>query len=153
VQGLIRAQLALLREARELFDERVAAGRIVEGHGDLRPSNVYLGPPPEVIDCLEFNRALRIVDPIDEIGLLALECRFRGAEAVARRVLDAYTAQSGDTPPPALRAFHQSRRACLRARLCLRHIAEPAAAGAAAWRERAMAYLDLARGYAEAFES
>jgi aminoglycoside phosphotransferase family enzyme len=153
VQAVVRAQLALLRSAPQLFDDRVAAGRIVEGHGDLRPGHVYLGPPPAVIDCLEFNRDLRIVDPIDEIGFLAMECRFRDADAVARQVLDVYVAQSGDTPPAALLAFHQSRRACLRARLCLRHIAGPDVTDAAKWRARAMAYLNVAQDYAAVFES
>ena len=47
--------------------------RVVEGHGDLRAEHVYLGPPVAVIDCLEFSRELRLLDPAEEIALLALE--------------------------------------------------------------------------------
>jgi len=55
-------------------------GRIVEGHGDLRPEHVCLVTPPQISDCLEFNRAMRIIDPYDEIGYLALECEVLGAD-------------------------------------------------------------------------
>jgi aminoglycoside phosphotransferase family enzyme len=147
VEPIIRAQLDLLDNGPQLFDQRVEAGRVVEGHGDLRPGHVFLGPPPQIIDCLEFNRELRIVDPLDELGYLAMECRVRGGEAVGLRLLHHYARASGDTAPSALLAFYQSRRACLRARLCLRHIDSRETPTDAAWRDRARAYLELARDY------
>jgi aminoglycoside phosphotransferase family enzyme len=150
VEPVIGVQLELLRAKPVLFDERVEAGRIVEGHGDLRPGHVFLGPPPQIIDCLEFNRELRIVDPLDELGYLAMECRVRGGDATGIRLLDHYRAISGDPSPSLLLAFYQSRRACLRARLCLRHITSSGAPAEAAWRERAQSYLQLARDYAAA---
>ncbi len=148
VEPIILAQLELLRSMPQLFDERVAAHRIVEGHGDLRPGHIFLGPPPQIIDCLEFNRELRVVDPLDELGYLAMECRVRERETVGNRLLAYYAEISGDPAPPTLLAFYQSRRACLRARLCLRHITSTEAPTDAAWRDRAQAYLELARDYA-----
>ena len=38
VKRICSAQSAVLQQMADLFDERVEAGRIVEGHGDLRPS-------------------------------------------------------------------------------------------------------------------
>ncbi len=149
VQSIVLAQLELLRATPQLFDQRVAARRIVEGHGDLRPGHIFLGPPPQIIDCLEFNRELRIVDPLDELGYLAMECRVRGGDAVGKRVIARYAEISGDPAPPALLGFYQSRRACLRARLALRHISSIEAPTDAAWRDRAQAYLMLAGDYAE----
>ncbi len=148
VEPMIDAQLALLRDEPQLFDQRVAEGRIVEGHGDLRPGHVYLGPPPQIIDCLEFNRELRVVDPLDELGYLAVECSLREREAVGLYLIARYADLSGDPAPPRLLAFYQSRRACLRARLCLRHIMSAEALTDAAWRRRAGDYLTLARNYA-----
>ena len=59
VKRVHAAQLQLLKLRPELFDERVSAGRVVEGHGDLRPENIYLLPEPVVIDCIEFSRQFR----------------------------------------------------------------------------------------------
>ena len=148
IEPMINAQLELLRTAPKLFDDRVAAGRIVEGHGDLRPGHVFLGPPPQIIDCLEFNRALRVVDPLDELGYLAMECRARGGDAVGDRLIWLYAELGGDVVSPELLAFYQGRRACLRAKLALRHITGTEAPTDAAWRGRAQAYLQLARDYA-----
>jgi aminoglycoside phosphotransferase family enzyme len=148
VQSIVLAQLELLRTKPQLFDQRVAGRRIVEGHGDLRPGHIFLGPPPQIIDCLEFNRELRVVDPLDELGYLALECRVRGGDASGNRLLARYAEIGGDPAPPALLGFYQSRRACLRARLALRHIGSLEAPTDAAWRDRAQVYLALARDYA-----
>ena len=99
VEPIIRVQLDLLSNGRQLFDKRVGDERIVEGHGDLRPGHVFLGPPPQIIDCLEFNRDLRIVDPLDELGYLAMECRVRDGEHSGKRLLRRYI-QLGEDPAP-----------------------------------------------------
>ena len=52
---------AFLAEERDVLLGRLAEGHVVEGHGDLRPEHVFLGEPPAVIDCLEFDRALRLL--------------------------------------------------------------------------------------------
>ena len=67
-------------EARPLLLRRVSEGQVVEGHGDLRPEHVFLTDPPVIIDCLEFNRTLRLVDPLDEIAFLGMECARLGPE-------------------------------------------------------------------------
>ena len=90
-ERLARFQLGFLETHAELFDSRVRQGRIVEGHGDLRPEHVCLLPEPVVIDCLEFNREYRILDPADELGYLALECERLHAPQVGRWLLESYT--------------------------------------------------------------
>jgi aminoglycoside phosphotransferase family enzyme len=127
-----------------LFDERVRAGRVVEGHGDLRPEHICLEARPQIIDCLEFSRRLRTLDAVDELGYLALECERLGAPALGRQILDAYRERSGDAAPEALVHFYQSYRACVRAMLAILHLAEPSHADPAKWRGRAKLYLDLA---------
>jgi len=54
-------------------------GRVVDGHGDLRPEHVWLGDQIKIVDCLEFNANLRAVDPFDEMAYLSLECERLGA--------------------------------------------------------------------------
>ncbi len=142
-----QAQLGLLRDASALFDERVAAGRIVEGHGDLRPGHICLEPAPVIFDCLEFNRDFRILDPADELAFLAMECERLGADFVGREFFAVYRQLTGDDPPATIVAFHKAARACLRARLAIWHTHELEKREWPKWQELAKSYLDLAASY------
>jgi aminoglycoside phosphotransferase family enzyme len=128
---------------RALIERRAREGHLVEGHGDLRPEHIALAPRPVVIDCLEFNRRLRILDPVDELGYLALECERLGDPRAGAVFLDVYRDATGDRPPPRLIALHQGRRALLRAKLALWHPRD-ARGGSDRWAARARHYLDLA---------
>lgn len=147
--GLARFQLHFLQHHAELFDRRVQAGRIVEGHGDLRPEHVCLLAEPVVIDCLEFNREFRILDPADELGYLALECERLHAPQVARWLLEGYGEASGDAPPLALLHFYQSCRATLRAKLALWHLRDDGRHPPGKWVATAREYLELAQRHAD----
>jgi aminoglycoside phosphotransferase family enzyme len=120
------------------------ADRLVEGHGDLRPEHVCLLDPPVIIDCLEFNRDLRLVDPFDDIAYLALECRFIGAPWIGERLLARISDGLGVRPSEALIAFYTSFRACLRARLSLAHLLDPVPRTPEKWLPQAIAYLEIA---------
>jgi len=72
----------LLQGCARDIEQRVTQGRMVCGHGDLRPEHVHLPERPGrplVIDRLEFNDNLREVDPFEELSFLAVECRRLGA--------------------------------------------------------------------------
>jgi aminoglycoside phosphotransferase family enzyme len=142
--GALAAVATFLDAAAHLLKERAAAGRIVEGHGDLRPEHVCLEQPPVIFDCLEFNRDLRLLDPLEEIAFLGLECTLLGGAWIGPVVLAAYARATGDRPEPRLLAFYTAWRALLRAKLCCRHSLEPGARGAAHWLERARTYLAAA---------
>jgi aminoglycoside phosphotransferase family enzyme len=150
VEAPLRDQAAFIRRQRDVLEQRTRERRIVEGHGDLRPEHVYVGPPATVIDCLEFNYALRLVDPVDEIGYLAMECERLGMPAVGERVLAAYETRTGDRPPPALLHFYMSLRACVRARLAIWHLRDEIVAERAKWTDRARDYLRHALRHAVA---
>jgi aminoglycoside phosphotransferase family enzyme len=142
------AQLSFLEHHVEMLDRRVRDRRIVEGHGDLRPEHVYLDGVPRIIDCLEFNRNLRILDAADELGYLDLECERLGAPWIGRALFAGYGESTGDRPPQALVAFYKSVRAVVRQRIAIRHMAEPGRLTAAEWLGRADAYLALAERHA-----
>jgi aminoglycoside phosphotransferase family enzyme len=146
---LARAQLHFLQGHASLFNCRVREGRIVEGHGDLRPEHVCLLPEPVVIDCLEFNREFRILDPTDELGYLAMECERLQAPQVGHWLLQSYTEASGDAPPDALVHFYQSMRAVLRAKLAIWHLRDDGRHPPEMWVATAMDYLDLAQRHAD----
>jgi aminoglycoside phosphotransferase family enzyme len=131
-----------------LLEARAAAGRIVEGHGDLRPEHVCLGPPAVIIDCVEFNRDFRILDPVDELAYLAMECERLGAEEIGTTLLARYSALTGDLPPEGLVHFYKSVRAILRAKLAAWHLDDRTVRYPSQWFNRARAYLALAERYA-----
>lgn len=134
-----------LDSGRRTLEARVGHGRIVDGHGDLRPEHICLVEPPAVIDCLEFNRYLRLVDPFDDIAYLSLECAMLGAEWIGEVVGQRVEARLQDHPSRALVAFYTVFRALLRARLALAHLIEPDDRPLDRWPRLAQAYLEAAR--------
>lgn len=153
VLGLCQAQHAVLDSRQDWFDARVRSGKIVEGHGDLRPEHICLAPQVSMIDCLEFSRDLRIVDPADELGFLALECERLKAVESGALLLRTYSEISGDWPGAALVHFYQGFRASLRARIAIRHLDEEKFRYSAEWRRRASEYLQLAEKHQASINS
>jgi len=144
VSTIISAQANFLRANAEILRDRVRGRRIVEGHGDLRPEHVFVGDPPVVIDCVEFNRQFRILDPAEEFSFLWMECAFLDAPEVGEGIWRAYADATGDLVPDALLSFYRSHRACLRAKLSLWHLHDHDVREPAKWRSRAKSYLGLA---------
>jgi len=122
---------------------RARRGWLVEGHGDLRPEHVYLVDQPRLVDCLEFNRAFRVLDPIDELASLSLHCARLGGDWVRPLLFDMYEEVTGDRPPAPLIAFYLAARGLLWAKLAVWHLGH-AGADRARWRRRAESYLEIA---------
>jgi len=109
------------REA--LFADRIANGRIVDGHGDLLADDIFLLPDgPRVLDCLEFDDALRHLDRIDDVAFLAMDLERLGAPDLAAALFRWYREFSGDNAPDSLIHHYIAYRAFVRAKVaCLRH--------------------------------
>lgn len=133
----------LLAEEPDLLGDRPRQARIVEGHGDLRPEHVCLSEPPVVIDCLEFSRPLRLVDPFDELSFLGLECERLGAAWISEVLVSECARVLQYRPDKRLLAFYTAYRACLRARLSLCHLLEPDPRTPEKWEPQAREYLAL----------
>lgn len=133
-----------LETRRDALLARLHAGSVIEGHGDLRPEHIFLGPPPAVIDGLEFDRTLRLLDPAEEIAFLALECDRLGAPWAGAIFRDRCARARGAAPPDEVAAFYTAFRAVLRARLCVGHLRDADSRGADTWLTRARWYLDRA---------
>ena len=151
IESVHEAQKSFLQRAPELFSRRAAEGRIVEGHGDLRPEHVCLESPPVIFDCLEFNRSFRIIDAADELAFLSMECERLGAPQVEQELFGVYRRITGDHPPPALVYFYKAHRACLRARLAIWHLRDLEKSVWPRWRAAAEEYLRLAESYSGKF--
>jgi aminoglycoside phosphotransferase family enzyme len=139
--ALDRLDLALVRHGAALR-ERAARGRIVDGHGDLRPEHVYLLQPPVVIDCLEFNAGLRQVDVFDELAFLGLECEMANAAWIGPRLAGTCARALGDTPAPPLMPLYTAYRALLRARLAMAHLLDPQPRTPQKWAPLAQRYVE-----------
>ena len=140
---LDRLDLALAK-GEKMLKERVRAGRILDGHGDLRPEHVCFTEPLVIFDCLEFNRELRLVDPFDEAAFLGMECALLGAPWVAPMLIQGLAGKLGERPPARLVALYTAFRAVMRARLALAHLLDPTPRKPRKWEPLATRYLKLA---------
>jgi aminoglycoside phosphotransferase family enzyme len=158
----LRAQRALIdwQRARRITDlqreflkraARIVGARgehLVDAHGDLRAEHVCLRPLA-VIDCLEFDRTLRRLDPHEDVALLALEIE-RCRPALARAFLRRLAARLGDPVPAALTHIYMSHRALTRAKLAAWHLGDPQFPDLAPWLSRTESYLRSAERHARA---
>ena len=134
-----------------MLNERALYGRVREGHGDLRCEHVSLaGGSVRVIDCVEFNEALRYVDVASDLAFLAMDLDRLGALELSDVLVSAYREASGDAGLALALPLYRTHRALVRAKVgCLTHrdpaaAPERRAAAASAGRD----YLALALGYA-----
>lgn len=106
----------------ELFDERIAEGRVCDGHGDLQAADVFcLDDGPRILDCLEFDDRLRHGDVLADLAFLAMDLERLGRPEAAARLLEDYREESGTSFPPSLAHFYVASRAHVRMLVaCLR---------------------------------
>ena len=146
------SQLRFLTTHRDLFESRVLDGRIVDGHGDLRPDHIYLYKTPWVIDCIEFHPEYRTNDVIDELAFLAVCCDRLGEPAVGHALFEAYRRCSGDVCNLDLITFYRAYRACVRAKVAGLRSQQVAIPRDDDSLQRKHGYLKLADRYAQSLE-
>jgi uncharacterized protein len=118
----------------QLFDARIGAGRVLDGHGDLVAGDIFcLDDGPRVLDCLDFDDKLRWLDGLDDAASLAMDLEHLGAPGLAEQFTRWYSEYSGDPAPVSLRHHYVAYRAVVRAKVaCIRACqGDPAAAGEA----------------------
>lgn len=145
VNCVVRYIEAFIGRHNDVLLRRLEDRRIVEGHGDLRPEHICLESTPRIIDCLEFRRDLRCLDPADELAFLAMECARLGAPSIGRVLFHHYCQRTGDCPPPVLITFYKAIGALIRARIAILHLQETPVRDPAKWPKRAAEYLEVAR--------
>ncbi|HKY14409.1 MAG TPA: AAA family ATPase [Microthrixaceae bacterium] len=148
------ARMALLvREylsgRRSLLDTRVSAGHACDGHGDLQADDIFMmDDGPRILDCLEFDDALRCGDVLADVAFLAMDLERLGHPGLADRFLDLYQEHSDDHWPESLAHLHVAYRAHIRSKVsCIRHDqGDPrAAATARTLHDQALSHLERAR--------
>lgn len=103
---------------RALFDRRIRQGCAVDGHGDLLAEDIFcLQDGPRLLDCLEFDSALRHVDRLDDAAFLSMDLEHLGAPSLGAAFLQWYAEFSGDPAPASLRHHYVAYRAFVRAKV------------------------------------
>lgn len=143
-RGALDALDEALATRREAIVDRARSHHVVEGHGDLRPEHVCLLDMPVVIDCLEFNRSLRLVDPFDELAFFGLECDIAGAAWIGPHIVRRCAERLRDEAKPELLMIYTAYRALLRARLSAAHLLEPDPREPRRWLPQAARYIEFA---------
>ena len=129
-----------------LFDERIAHGRAVDGHGDLIADDIFCLPDrPRILDCIEFDDRYRLGDGLADVAFLAMDLERLGRPDLAEQFLAEYREARNDSWPPSLAHHHIAYRAQVRARVgAIRAVQGDAEAG-----PRAASLLGLARQHLE----
>lgn len=141
-----RLSARYLAGRRPLFEARIAAGRAVDGHGDLQADDIFcLDDGPRALDCLEFDDALRLDDGLADVAFLAMDLERLGRPDLGRAFLDRYRHHGGDSWPASLSHHHIAYRAQVRAKVS----AIRAGQGVAGSADKARALLSMARTHLE----
>lgn len=101
-----------------LFEARMHAGRVVDGHGDLLADDIFcLDDGPRILDCLEFDDRLRWLDGLDDAACLAMDLERIGAPGLAERFSGWYAEFSADPAPASLYQHYLAYRGFMRAKI------------------------------------
>ena len=101
-----------------LLEQRIAARRPCDGHGDLLADDIFcLDDGPRVLDCLEFDDRLRYGDTLADVAFLAMDLERLGRADLAAAFLAHYREASGDSWPPSLAHHYIAYRAQVRAKV------------------------------------
>ena len=133
------------------LNERAYAGRVREGHGDLRAEHICLDSNEiDVIDCVEFSERLRYCDAASEIAFLAMDLDRLGASRLADELVEVYAEISGDEDLGVFVLFYKCYRACVRGKVESLKSLEREVDAAERERARQLAsnYFELASRYA-----
>jgi len=102
------------------FDHRRLLGYVVDGHGDLHLDHIWFerdDSEPLIIDCIEFDEALRKIDAASEVAFAAMDLTYRGRRDLAERFLARYARASDDYDSYSVVDFFISYRAAVRAKV------------------------------------
>lgn len=106
-----------------LFARRAETGQVVDGHGDLLAEDIFcLADGPRVLDCLDFDDALRYLDVLDDVAFLVMDLERLGRAELGERFLSWYREFSGSPVARSLEDHYIAYRAFVRAKVaCIRN--------------------------------
>ncbi len=122
ITGYARSVLA--NEA--LFDQRIAANRICDCHGDLYSANIcFEGDQVHIFDCIEFNERFRYCDIASDVAFLAMDLDAKDLAALSSYFVECFVDRSGDAGLWRMLNFYKCYRATVRGKIGLLTAHEP----------------------------
>jgi len=148
LQTLSTFARSALAEKRADLIQRQRAGHIRDCHGDLHFRNIALiDGHPTLFDCIEFNDAYRIIDTMNDIAFLVMDCDAHARPDLGMRFLSRYLEQSGDYAGLKLLPLYLFYRAGVRGKVaCILADELPEQQQPPQWQE-AQRYFELAASY------
>jgi uncharacterized protein len=134
--------------------EREEAGRIRDGHGDLRLEHVYFpalpSGEPVVVDAVEFGERYRLGDVAGDVGFFAMELEAAGRAELAEYFLYRFARESNDYDLYPVIDFFLCYRALVRVKVACLLAGDPGTSPLKARRkeEEAVHLLGLAAAHA-----
>jgi len=152
-QELVERYVAgLLRDKCDLLEQRIAEGRICEGHGDLHAGSICVaGGRIVIFDCIQFSARYRCADVAAEVAFLAMDLDHAGRTDLSSAFVQEYVRCSRDEELRVLLPFYKSYRAFVRGKVVSLRLGQDDITED----ERrdlkilARSYFDLASGYAK----
>ena len=134
-----------------LFDQRIAAGKIRDCHGDLYSANICLADQVYIFDCIEFNERFRYCDVASDAAFLAMDLDFHDLRPQSEHFIDRLSAATGDETLRPMLNFYKCYRAYVRGKIGLftAHDPQVDAATKKSCLGQAARYFQLAARYAQ----
>lgn len=132
--------------------ERQQADHIRACHGDLHLKNITLFQgQPRIFDCIEFNDEFRMIDTMNDVAFLVMDCDARGQTDLGMRFLSRYLEHSGDYEGLHLLRLYCFYRAGVRGKVACLTAADPSLDDQARRRQfdEARHYFALAASYTQ----
>jgi hypothetical protein len=101
----------------ELFEKRIAEGKIRDCHGDLHSANIFVADKIYIFDCVEFNERYRCSDVILDIAFLTMDLDFHGMQELSNYFVEKYFSFSSDSELFKLLNFYECWRAYVRGKV------------------------------------
>ncbi len=135
-----------LDHSEALFAARLTDGFVRDGHGDLTAEDIFcFDDGPRILDCLAFDRKLRVADVLCDVAFLAMDMDRLAGPSSADAVWNYYAEFSNEHHPQSLAHHYVAYRAHVRAKIAgIRHQQGDSEAAASA-----RMYLDLCRRHLE----
>lgn len=118
------ARTLLARE--ELFNARIAQGRIRDCHGDLYSANICLADKVYIYDCIEFNQRFRYCDVASDVAFLAMDLDYHGLRELSSYFIGRFVSAGGDDDLTRMLDFYKCYRAYVRGKIGLFTAGDPA---------------------------
>jgi len=106
-----------IKDNRPLFLNRMAEGRVRDGHGDLHAAHICFYKGICIYDCIEFIDRLRYTDVAADIAFLAMDLDHYGRQDLSDIFINTYVSQSGDKELLKLLNFYKCYRAYVRGKV------------------------------------